>query len=123
LKRFLDEARRDPTILGDDLRYREIVKAAEKLDGTYIIRLFAETETGLRQFWDTIRDTNPRTRDLLDALAALRGIPDPQLANAHAVREYRNQLVHEREEEVEPVPVDEARGYLCHYFSYLPFEW
>jgi hypothetical protein len=121
--RFRELAHRDPTILVGDLLYREIVRASENLDGTYIIRLFAEFETGLRQYWDQARGTNPRTRDLLDGLAALRGIPDEQTENAHTVREYRNSLVHEREEEVDAIPVAKARGYLCHFFSFLPAKW
>jgi hypothetical protein len=121
--RFQESAHRDPTVLRGDLRYREIVRASENLEGTYIIRLFAEFETGLRLYWDRARGTNPRTRDLLEGLAALCGIPDEQKDHAHAVREYRNSLVHEREEEVEAIPIDEARGYLCHFFSFLPLEW
>jgi hypothetical protein len=121
--RFQEFAHRDPTILRGDLRYREIVRASENLDGTYIIRLFAEFETGLRLYWDHARGTNPRMQDLLDGLAAMCGIPDEQQANAHAVRGYRNSLVHEREEEVKAIPIDKARGYLCHFFSFLPPQW
>src|SRR4051812_17879137 len=118
--RLLTSAQRDPTVLRVDLAYRDIVRASAGLDGTYLIRLFAEFETGLRLFWDTRRDTNPRTRDLLDGVAAMCGIPDEQRDNAHLVRDYRNSLVHEREEEMEPIPIAVARGYLCHFFSFLP---
>src|SRR5437868_3563304 len=101
IDRFQEAAHRDPTILREDLRYREIVRASENLDGTFLIRLFAEFETGLRLYWDLVRGTNPRTRDLLEGLAAMCGIPDQQKDNAHTVREYRNSLLHEREEEVD----------------------
>jgi len=121
--RFKEQARRDPTILEGGLRHRDIDHASDNLDGTYVIRLFAEFETGLRQYWDHARGTNPRTHDLLEGLAALCGVPDEQRENAHAVREYRNSLVHEREEESEVVPVDTARGYLCRFFSFLPPRW
>jgi hypothetical protein len=120
---LLQAAQRDPGVLQGDLRYRDITHASERLDGTYVIRLFAEFETGLRLYWDSVRDTNPRTRDLLNGVAALCGIPDEQRENAHLVRAYRNSLVHEREEEVEPLPVALARGYLCHFFSFLPHRW
>ena len=58
------------------------------LELTYIIRLFAEFETGLRLFWPTARGTEPpgRTRDLVDGIAATRRIPFQELVNAHAVR-------------------------------------
>jgi hypothetical protein len=122
--RLLEEGRRDPTILKGDVKHRHIVEANRDLEGTYIIRLFAEFETGLRQFWETERDSHPRTRDLLDGIAAMRVIPDGLKDKAHAVREYRNSLVHEREdEELEPLPIARARGYLCHFFSFLPLEW
>jgi hypothetical protein len=50
LDRLLVEARRDPTILGGDLKLQDIVNASGRLEGTYIIRLFAEFETGLRLY-------------------------------------------------------------------------
>jgi hypothetical protein len=121
--RLLDAGRRDPTILKGNVEYRHIVEADRDLEGTYIIRLFAEFETGLRHFWDSARDTNPRTRDLLEGVAAMRVIPDEQKDAAHAVREYRNSLVHEREEEVERIPIAVARGHLCRFFSFLPPQW
>ena len=65
LDRLRDEARRDPTILSGDLKSQDIAKASERLVGTYLIRLFAEFETGLRLYWATIRDTEPPTRHLL----------------------------------------------------------
>lgn len=44
--RFREAAQDDPTILRDDIRHREIVAASAHLEGTYLIRLFAEFETG-----------------------------------------------------------------------------
>src|SRR5947207_2118597 len=110
--RLLEEAYRDPTILTGDLKLHDIIIASEHLEATYIIRLFAEYETGLRLFWKTIRDTEPVTLDLLNGIAARRGIPHNRVASAHAVRVYRNSLVHERGEEVVPISIAEARGYL-----------
>ncbi len=121
--RFRQAALNDPTILHANLRHGEIVAASEKLEGTYIIRLFAEFESGARQYWNANWDTEPRTVDLLNGLAARRFIPDTDLENAHRVREYRNDLVHEREDEPEILAIDKARGYLCRFFSYLPSQW
>jgi hypothetical protein len=123
--RFKEHARRDPTILKKDVRNRSIELASENLEGTYIIRLFAEFETGLRLYWRKVRgrSANPRTRDLLERIAARHGIPDEQRENAHAVREYRNGLLHEREEEAAPVEISQARGYLRRFFGFLPHEW
>ena len=107
--RLLEDARRDPTVLGREIDLRHIVEASVRLEGTYVIRLFAEFETGLRLFWATIRDTEPPTQHLLDGIAARRAITPERLANAHAVRVYRNSLVHERDEEVAPISMAEAR--------------
>ena len=121
--RFRRATHDDPTILQGNLQHGEIVEASRKLEGTYLIRLFAEFETGARQYWHGIRETQPKTFDLLDGLAARRGIPVTQTANAQSVRDYRNALVHEREDTLETLPIAVARGYLCHFFSFLPLQW
>lgn len=111
--RFRQAALDDPTILQRNLRHGEIVVASKNLEGTYVIRLFAEFETGARQYWGATWSTDPKTVDLLDGLAARCGIPDTQRDHAHSVRDYRNGLVHEREDKPEVVPIAVARSYLC----------
>ncbi len=124
-ERLVAIVQHDPTILDGDLTPRDITRAAEHLEGTYIIRLFAEFETALRIFWPTVRGTDPpgRTRDLLDGLAATRRIPHDQCMAAHAVREYRNTLVHLREVAAAPMSIAEARSHLCKFVSFLPPNW
>jgi hypothetical protein len=121
--RFRRAALDDPTILRENLRHGEIVVASERLEGTYLIRLFAEFETGARQYWQTRWTSYPKTVDLLDGLAARCGIPDTQRVNAHLVRDYRNALAHEREDMPEVVPIAVSRSYLCRFFSFLPPRW
>lgn len=121
--RFQRDVQLDPTIVPPDMRHRDIAHAARQLEGTYFIRLFAEFETGSRQFWKTQRDSDPRMSDLLDALAARCGIPHAVLENGHLVREYRNSLVHEREDSPQAFSLATARGHLCRFFSRLPEEW
>lgn len=123
LDRFREAVRNDPTILRGDLRPREIVPASENAEGTYVIRIFAQFETGLRQYWLTFRDTHPKTEDLLDGVAARDRIPHDNLENAHAVREYRNTLVHEREDAEDLIAIADVRAHLCRYFAFLPPEW
>lgn len=114
----------NPGELGGDMQPRDIGVAVERLEGTYIIRLFAEFETCLRDFWEAVYGRSPsRTRDLLDGVGARRRIPDDQIRNAHAVRMLRNSLVHQRDEEAEPIPIDVTRSHLCRYLSFLPVEW
>lgn len=123
LDRLLREAARDPTILPGRLKVQDIAMASGRLEGTYVIRLFAEFETGLRLYWSTIRDTEPPTQHLLDGIAARWVIPPDQLAGAHAVREYRNSLVHERGKNQPETPIAKARRPLCRFFSFLPPTW
>jgi hypothetical protein len=122
--RLQNDVRRDPTILQGRVGPRDLTSASEDLEGTYLARMFAEFETGLRQYWETTSDTHPKTKDLLDGLAARCKIGTDQRDNAHLVREYRNSLMHEREdEEATPIPIATARSYLCTFFSFLPREW
>src|SRR5687768_16413545 len=99
--RFRQSALDNATVLSANLKYGEIVLASDNLEGTYVIRLFAESESGARQYWGANWDTYPKTIDLLDGLAARCGIPDTQRHDAHRAREYRNSLIHEREDEPE----------------------
>lgn len=122
---LLNAVQQDSTALKGNLRVRDVNESASRLEGTYTIRLFAEFETSLRTFWVASRGKDPpsRTRDLLDGVAARRRIPLDRIQNAHAVREYRNALVHERDEAVDPIPIDQARSNLCVFLSFLPMEW
>jgi hypothetical protein len=125
IDRLWEVARGNPSDLRRDVTLADIGNASGRLDGTYLIRLFAEFETGLRLFWSARRSTPPpsRTRDLLDGVAATCQITFDVLTNAQDVREYRNALVHEREEATAPISIAEARRRLCHYFSFLPPGW
>jgi len=121
--RFLQQATLDPNILTGRLGHRDIQTASRNLEGTYIMRLFAEFETGARQFWEARWGTDVKTFDLFEGLAARRGIPDTDLRNGHLVRDFRNYLLHERENQPDPLPIKLARRYLCTFFSYLPTQW
>ena len=121
--RFLAEVRHDPGLLTSDLRPRDAVHAASHLEGTYVVRLFAEFETGLRSYWRSVRRTRPSAEVLIERIADLRRIPDDLRDDANGVRTYRNSLVHEREEAGHPVPMALARSRLCMFFDRLPQQW
>ena len=61
--RLQDDVRRDSTILQGRVDPRDLTSASEDLEGTYLTRMFAEFETGLRQYWETISDTHPKTKE------------------------------------------------------------
>ena len=124
LDRLLESARSDQTILRSVLDIRDLTQAWSRLEATYFIRLFAVFESGLRDFWQVQRRGRmPRTEHLLDGVASARGIPNDLLMSAHAVRRYRNSLVHEQGEEIGSIPLGMARGHLCTFFSRLPPTW
>ena len=117
------QLQRDPTVLTGDLAVSHFHEASQNLEGTYLVRVFAEFEVGARDFYQTVKDTNPRTYDLIESLASRCRIPDTQRMTAHQVRDYRNLLVHERNMSTDPVPISIARSHLCKFFRFLPFDW
>lgn len=84
IDRLWEVARRDPADLRSDVTVADIRNASGRLDGTDLIRLFAEFEAGLRSFWAEVRMTAPpsRTRDLLNGVAATCRITLEVLSNA-----------------------------------------
>lgn len=116
----------DPSALSDEqLRVADFHNFRDNLAPTYLIRLFAEFEAGLREAWSLAfgQTTSPRMQDLIDSFAARRLIPAPWRAAAHDVRAYRNALVHEGGADAPPIELAEASGRLCRFFSYLPDDW
>ncbi len=74
-----------------ELRPADFRRFQLNLEATYLIRLFAEFESALRDAWKSVgRDTQSRTFDLLDALASRSRVPEDVRREAHRVREYRN---------------------------------
>jgi hypothetical protein len=116
----------DPAFLAShELRSRDARNLQAHLEGTYVIRLCAEFEAGLRDAWRNAfaRQTQPPLRDLLAAVAARRLVPQDALDRADEVREYRNALVHENAPDVATIPIAEVRRHLCRFFSRLPSRW
>lgn len=123
VERLLTECTRDPTRLIDEVPLSALRTTRSNLPGTYLIRIFAEFESALRDYWLTLRPTRPQTRILLDRIAAMQRVSFLTLANAHAVREFRNSLVHERDNPSTPLPLSEATRHLVLFFSHLPPTW
>lgn len=123
LDRLATEAQQNSSITQNQFRVRQIGEAVKDLEATYIIRLFALFETGLRSYWKpTSGGKTPRTYHLLQRVAARRRISNDDHQAAQVIREYRNSLVHESLQ-VEPIRLADSRGALCKFLGYLPEIW
>lgn len=121
-----DRFRADPSALAAmQLEYADYRNYRDHLEATYLIRLFAEFEAGLREAWELAfrRATVPGIRDLIDSVYAQCALSQDWLDRAHAVRIHRNALVHEGGDEAGPVGLREACADLCRFFSGLPHHW
>ena len=114
----------DPGLLGTaGFRIRDIRDCHEELEATFLLRVFAEFEGALQDFWRSGmgRQTSPATRTLLDRIAARCHVPWTELDRAHQVRAYRNAIIHEGEApRATEIALPEARRHLCLFLSRLP---
>jgi hypothetical protein len=120
---FVAAPERSQSALPPNTKLRDAQAMNGNLEGTYLIRLFAAFESGLRSYYATLKVTTPPAADLIDSIAARRNVPDDLREEVHGVREYRNSLVHEGNEAVEAVELGEARSRLCTFFARLPDDW
>ena len=122
--RLILDVARDPNILKtSNFQSASCRNAAENLEATYLIRLFAEFESGLRDFWVSIRKTHPQAEVLMRRITSKCGIDYQIWQNADRVRMYRNHLVHELHESATSVSIEEARRFLNLFFGRLPPNW
>jgi hypothetical protein len=110
---------------------RDLVAAADQVESTYLIRMWAEFETALRSYRRHITrgpDDLIRTRNLIDWTAGVkqgRAISADVRDDVHEVREYRNFLVHERDDQSPPatITIEVARKRLNTLLHCLPIQW
>lgn len=121
--RFIDVAQKDPTTLPRNIIFKDVELASNKLEATYLIRLFAEFEAGLRAYWRTQRITRPKMQDLIDGIASRRNVSTDCLSKTHIVRRLRNAHIHDGEGESEELTLAECRSALCISFGFLPIDW
>lgn len=100
------------------------------LEKTYLVRVYAEFEAGLREYWTTHEGeaTRPGMSQLVgEALAARRRIPSDTVDGALKIVYLRNYLVHEIDDETRDVPVnysfEVAKSFLRAFFYRLNRRW
>jgi hypothetical protein len=112
----------------DDEARMYLSRAHAKLEGTYIIRLFAAFEAALRSY-DRARhgdaDRNTKASVMIAEIGGRRGqgIQAGVREGAHEVRRVRNYWAHESDEDPGPMTIDAARARLQRFLSELPEEW
>ena len=106
------------------LAFSQVKTAAERLEATYIIKLFAEFEGILRA--DLIASRPGRrlrrtpTETVINSVALRRRIPDTIRDQAHLVRIYRNFLAHPSGETATILSMKQCVSYLSHFLAWLP---
>jgi hypothetical protein len=122
--RLIVAAKDDPAILKGAVMRPDINTASAHLDGTYLVRVFAEFETALRKFTSVFHIRRPGSTEALVNRVRDRGhVPQLETDAVHRVRDYRNLLVHDRLGNVGPVSIREATGYLCTFLSRVQRIW
>lgn len=122
-------AQLDPTTLpeeGESIRPSHLRDCLANLEATYALRIFAEFEWVLRDFWHSVRPSprvrQTRTEILVNRVAARLSIPTATTDEVHQVREYRNQLAH-RAGSVATIALEDCRSALGKFMSFLPLRW
>jgi hypothetical protein len=108
----------------------DVVRTADRLQPTYLIRLWAEFESAMLSY-RRYRSGDPAERmpatNLVEWTAALRQGRTVSVAfreSVHEVRRYRNALVHEHDDPAPPVEVETARSRLNTLLAAkLPERW
>ncbi len=102
---------------------------AESLEATYIVRIYAEFEAGLRDYWKTYcrQSTYPTMRQLVNEAIPNQRFSQERIDRADEVRLYRNFLIHDIEDEppdeLKEIQVAQAKKHLCAYFACLDPNW
>ena len=123
LNKTISDLAADPNLILQETRPRDYNLASDQLGATYLIRLYAEFEAGLRDHYASLKPKNPKMEVLVDTLATRYGIPIEVTEDVHKVRNCRNDCVHNAMEKLSCDAVALYRGHLCHYFYCLPLMW
>lgn len=120
----LQRALVDPApLLRYELSPADLRRAEQRVEATYVVRLFAEFEVSVRGYLRTVKRTHPPMRGLIDGVVARRRSIPPRLhGDMHDVRRYRNGLLHGP---LGPPAwrIEDCRSVLCRFLAHLPEEW
>lgn len=107
----------------DTIEPAHLARAANNLEATYVVRLFAEFEAVLRDYWGALRPgKRVRAEVLLQRVGELENMPEDWVADTHEVRDLRNNIVHHRATVVVH-SYQQCRTWLARFVSMLPQRW
>ena len=118
----------DQTVQKNDPTPANLSVADRNLEGTYLVRLFAEFESALRSY-DRARHNDPTLKtDASNLIITIggrcgQGISANVRRGARAARRVRNYWAHERDATPEPMSIAQARARLQAFLAWLPEEW
>jgi hypothetical protein len=101
----------------------------DNLEGTYIVRLYAEFEATLRDYWLNClgRDTEPSMVQLVNVAIPDQYFPQDYIDEADEVRLYRNYLVHDSADnppaDLVVLAIHQVERRLRAYVSRLQADW
>jgi hypothetical protein len=97
-------------------------EALDRLESTYVIRLFSEFEAILRDHWTATEsaDCPDRVEDLINRLGSSHRVPAAVRQQSHDVQYYRNALLHRAARRVGAVSFGDARRSLNRFLAVLP---
>lgn len=129
LSRTLQALRQDSSTLqaglAANLSRAELRRAASNVERTYIIRLFAEFEWAIVDYYRFgLRRKNPRPKvfHVMKLLIAVHSIAPRIAAGALMVCDTRNSIVHRRRHEP-PLDFHECKSRLGRFLHVLPPRW
>jgi hypothetical protein len=128
LRRGLQVFQNDPAVFEvgsrDQVTLHHLESCIGNLQITYLVRLFAEFEAILRDYWLNGRNraSTPRMVDLMNSVAAYCFMSNDDVQNAHEVRDYRNDVIHEHLQDPR-FDFQTCRSRLACFIRWLPQRW
>ena len=120
-------AARDAAVLhGTGLRPRDVRDCLDRLESTYVIRLFAEFEAALRRYWKWVRRDSRipwiQASLLLQRIGSRQSVPLDVAQEADLVRQLRNSLVHLGQASCQ-MSFEQCRAALGKFLGNLDYRW
>ncbi len=102
----------------------EMRLSARHLEVTYLLRLYAEYEGILMDYWlgGMRRRTRPQMKVLMDRIASNQTMSAGNLFDAHRVRDFRNDIVHHNVRDPR-LTFRDCASRLGTYLRWLPVRW